>query len=181
VEMDHESHDPGAASSTTASPPILKRETIFVARERGRFALLFAMCTLAGVTMGFGLRGVSTHRCALTERQPVVTHAPSLSCSEGCTWLGIQMADTPHGVLVTRIFDGAPAGELAAGGLLQPGDFIESIGSRAIHDAADVVAEIRSRAPGDVVAMRLHRPGQAVVILEAELGWISGSTLHRLR
>jgi len=173
----------GDDSSTTASRPILQRETIFVPRERGRFALLFAMCTLAGVTMGFGLRGVSTHRCELTERAAVAAHAtaPSRSCGEGCTWLGIQMADTPHGVLVTRVFEGSPAGELAAGGLLQPGDFIESIGPTAMHSAAEVIAEIRARAPGDVVAMRLHRPGQAVVILEAELGWISGTGFHRLR
>lgn len=162
--------------------PVLRREAILVARDRGRLALLFAMCTLAGVAMGFGLRGVSTAHCPGANHAKAPPPAKTVSCDQGCTWLGIQMIDTREGVRVVRVFDGTPAAELAAGGLLQAGDYVHSIAGQRVTRSVDVIRSIRAHGPGDVVPMRLRRPGQkAVVMLEAELGWITAQQFHTLR
>jgi hypothetical protein len=160
----------------------LRREAIMVTRDRGRLGLLFAMCTLAGVAMGFGLRGVQSSHCPARAAAEAPPPARSVSCTEGCTWLGIQMVDTREGVRVVRVFENTPAAELADGGLLQPGDYIHSIDGSRMHRSVQVIRQIRAHGPGDVVSMRLRRPGQkAVVMLEAELGWITAQQFHGLR
>lgn len=168
--------------------PILRREAIVVAQGRARLAFLFAMCTLAGVAMGFGLRGVGATQCPMAVERSAAAIAKSqpaprtLSCDQGCTWLGIQMIDTREGVRIVKFFEGTPAAELAEGGLLGPGDFIHSVSGQRVRSAHDVIRQIRRRAPGDEVSMRLRRPGQdAVVMLEAELGWITGQQYRDLQ
>ena len=168
--------------ATRQDPPILKREALFVRRDSGRVALVFAMCTLAGVATGFGIRGMATSCPVASQQQPVgpvVRAAPG--CHSGCTWLGIQMIDTRDGVRVVQVFPQSPADQLRTDGLLVPGDYIYSVSGQRIRRAAEVVATIHSRAPGDRVSMRLRRPGsQAVVMLEAELGWITSRRFQQL-
>jgi len=180
---DRHQSDSLETEGTQLEAPTLRREAIMVSRDHGRLAIVFAICTMAGVAMGFGLRGMTAtcpaHRQAVqrTAKAP----PPSASCQSGCTWLGIQMIETRRGVRVVRVFDGSPAAELRAGGLLIPGDFITTVGGKRVRRAAQVVQIIRDREPGDSVSMRLRRPGQeAVVMLDAELGWITGARFHRL-
>ena len=84
--------------------------------------------------------------------------------------------------MVVGVFQGTAAAELASGGLIETGDTIEAVGGVPVRSSVDVINSIRSRAPGDLLGLRLRRhDGAALVMLEAELGWISGDRFRQLR
>ncbi len=151
-------------------PAPLKRETILVPSERGRLAVLVALCSLAGVAVGFGLsnmaHAVREHRCphlsAVSHRAVVLDHRWADTAP---TWLGVNIvtadasaaatAHDPAGARVVRVLHGSPA----RGAGVIPGDVIVAVDGQPVADSQDLVHMIRSRRAGQRVTLGLERDG----------------------
>lgn len=80
-------------------------------------------------------------------------------------FLGIATSDSENGVVVQTVSAGS--GAEAAG--LQQGDVITAVDGQAIQQTTDLVGALRSKAPGDTIAITVERGGQQVD-LTATLG-----------
>ncbi|WP_428267098.1 PDZ domain-containing protein [Haliangium sp.] len=150
----------------------LKRETILMSSDRGRLGLLVALCSLAGVVVGFGISNMAVmraHHCPTM----TVTSVPSAAPVDTPTWLGVRISDAREGgALVQKVEAGSPAADAG----LRRGDVVTGV-SRArcgrrfspITRASDLVRTVRSRDAGDSVRIRLLRDGDTYT-LRARLG-----------
>lgn len=169
-----------AENQTPPSPPPapnearvlrLKRETILVSSDRGRLGLLVALCSLAGVVVGFGLSNMAAMRLQSCPTSLPAAHV-SATAIETPTWLGVRITSAAQGgVFVQSVDPSSPAQEAG----LRRGDIIVGVGSshcsrslQAVNTASELVRLVRSEEPGDTVRIRLQRDGE-IHTVRAEL------------
>ncbi len=79
------------------------------------------------------------------------------TADHGYLGAGVTASDTGTGAVLQRLSAGGPA---AAAGL-QAGDVVTAIDSRLVEAPADLVAAVRSHAPGDTVTLSYTRDGKS--------------------
>jgi hypothetical protein len=164
-------HHPDTSNPTTSSlaaqaAPKLQKETVLMVNDRGRLGLLVALCSLAGVAVGFGLSnmavGLHSQHCSTYSAPPAVEIiAPARA--ETPTWLGVRISDhADTGAYVLSVEPNSPAQRAG----LQRGDVIVGLGrgncSKRVKDvdtAADLVRLVRSAEVGDRALVMIHRDG----------------------
>jgi len=149
----------------------LKRETVLVSSDRGRLGLLVALCSLAGVVVGFGLSNMAAMRLQSCPTSLPAAHV-SAAAIETPTWLGVRITNAAQGgVFVQSVDPSSPAQEAG----LRRGDVILGVGSshcsrsfRTVSSASELVQLVRSEDAGDMVRIRLQRDGESHTV-RAEL------------
>jgi S1-C subfamily serine protease len=74
------------------------------------------------------------------------------------TWLGVEVASTPSGVLIEGIVAGGPADAAA----LRPGDVLLAVGRQPIRSLRDLTAVLAGLRPGQTVDMHVRRGGATI-------------------
>ena len=149
--------------------PRLRREAMRVSSDRGRLGLLVALCSLAGVVVGFGLSNMAAMRlqhCATS--LPVVASHASAAAVDTPTWLGVRISTAAHGgALVQSVDPSSPA--QAAG--IRRGDIIQAMSTghcsrsfKAVNTAAELVRMVRAQDAGDDVRLRVQRRDREVTV-----------------
>ncbi|MCG8424874.1 MAG: PDZ domain-containing protein [Proteobacteria bacterium] len=165
-----ELESPSPSKSSAPDAPKLKRETIVMVNDRGRLGLLVALCSLAGVAVGFGLSsmasGLYSHHCGaragfshMQRTAPASTETPP--------WLGvrIQTQRVTGGAHVKRVEGNSPARRAG----IQPGDVIVGFARSGcpkrvqnIATASDLVRQVQSADVGERVLIMLERDGKSL-------------------
>lgn len=145
--------------------PPLKRETILPSSDRGRVATLVAMCSLAGVAVGFGLSTAAMQAASDASRTVVITDVrPSspelLAATADTPWLGIGFHTVNNGVVVDRVFAATPAEAVG----LHTGDVIIGYERVPVHTSTDLFHMVRSSAIGERPVIDVLRNGHAVEV-----------------
>ncbi len=150
-------------------PRPLRREAMLIATERQRGALLAAVCSLAGVGLGFGLSqmaiaNTNCHRHTVAVEQvrsqsPVQAKvSPTVPRIAKFTWLGVEghtlrLDDARSGIgigaVVTGVFPGSPAAEAG----LAPGSIITGVEGTPVVSFPALIAAIRSHDKGEQVTV----------------------------
>ena len=136
---------------------VLKRETILPAPDRSRVAAVAAMCSLAGIAVGFGLSmfalqmtEVSTPRVRCTRHVIDATPIPHPPIPYlGITFISAHDRVGPHddvGARITAVHRGTPA---ASAGL-RAGDVVIGYDGSLVDDADELFRSVR----GDEVGNR---------------------------
>ncbi|GAB4563292.1 MAG: hypothetical protein Tsb0020_12300 [Haliangiales bacterium] len=132
--------------------------------DRGRLGLLVALCSLAGVVVGFGLSNMATmrvHHCSSAR----VVSTQMAAAVETPTWLGVRVTTdrADGGAYVRAVEPGSPAARAG----IQRGDVITGVSRshcgrsvRSIDTAQALVRTVRSRDVGDRVRIRVRRGGE---------------------
>lgn len=148
----------------------LKRETIVMGNDRGRMGVLVALCSLAGVVIGFGLSNMAAsmrmYHCPVEHVRTV--QAPMAAPVETPAWLGVRITnDYQGGAYVQHVEVGSPA--RSAG--IQRGDVIVGFSdgscpkrAKRVSSARDLVRMVRSADVGDRSAVVVRRNGQEQVV-----------------
>lgn len=162
----------------------LRREALFVRGERQRIAVIAALCSLAGMSLGFGLGQIATtanSNCVHHETvRHVVSHhvpGPIVQQAQGYTWLGVEVmsARKLEGAIVTEVVSGSPAEEAG----LEPGDVVVSFGTSKVMSSAGLVRAVQSHHPGQVVEITKRTSEGTLETLQTKLGTINRSELHQ--
>jgi predicted metalloprotease with PDZ domain len=145
--------------------PPLKRETILPNSDRGRVATLVAMCSLAGVAVGFGLSTAAMQAASDASRTVVITDVRPASsaelavASDDTPWLGIRFhTGCQGGAVVDQVYPATPA---EAAGVL-PGDVVIGYERVPVHTSTDLFHMVRTSAIGERPVIDLVRNGHAV-------------------
>ena len=159
--------NPTTPDTTAQSVPKLQREAVVMVNERGRLGLLVALCSLAGVAVGFALSnmamGLHAHYCGSRLEAPMARIVVP-AAADTPTWLGVRITSHPSGgAHIEAIEPGSPA--VAAG--LQRGDVITGFADngcprqvRTVRSARDLVHLVRSAGIGDQALIRIERNHQ---------------------
>jgi hypothetical protein len=147
--------------------PRLRREAMLVSSDRGRLGLLVALCSLAGVVVGFGLSNMAAMRLQHypTSLPVAETHVPAV---ETPTWLGIRITTAAGGGALVQVVD--PSSPAQAAGIRR-GDVILGMNTshcsrsfQSVETASDMVRLVRGREAGDNVRLRLQRSDQDMTV-----------------
>lgn len=134
--------------------------------DRGRLGLLIALCSLAGVAVGFGLSNMAAnlhgHHCGLRTSLPTVQIASPIR-TETPTWLGVRIKDNAGGgAYVLSVEPDSPASRSG----LQPGDVVTGFAengchtrAQAVRTASDLVRLVQSADVGDRALVEIERDG----------------------
>lgn len=154
--------------------PRLRREAMLVNGDRGRLGLLVALCSLAGVVVGFGLSNMAAMRlqhCPTVS--PQITSQVSVAPVETPTWLGVRVTTAAHGGAFVQAVD--PSSPAQAAGIRR-GDVILGMSSgqcsrkfQSVDTASEMVRMVRSREVGATVRFRVQRNEQELTV-RAQLG-----------
>lgn len=213
------SSDPGPLPPTMAEQPApptsfvgdgrLHREAVVLVHDRGRFAVLVSVCTLAGVALGFTLAtlsGAGTARCDHGEIltgaapapvigvEPEVAPDPRARMHRGPHRLGGQIGgldiwqNDPRAWLGVTLEDapgGARVTRVMSGSPahdvgIQAGDVITAVDAESIATASQLVRLVQDRDPGDTLALTVDRDGSELS-LEVSLSAVGGSQGLRIR
>jgi membrane-associated protease RseP (regulator of RpoE activity) len=200
---------PDAGTTPLAAPPPvnfasdnrLQREAVVLVHDRGRFAVLVSVCTLAGVALGFTLATLSGSGAARCDHGEVrASHAPPVMVApdhdppdmkfwgpgahggvhiwkdDPHAWLGVSLEDAANGARVTEVMSGSPASQAG----IQTGDVIVQVDAESIATASQMVRLVRDHDPGDALSITLERDGDEVS-LDVSLSKIGGSAGVRVR
>lgn len=160
--------NPSPVDTTAPAVPKLQREAVVMVNERGRLGLLVALCSLAGVAVGFALSnmamGLHAHYCNSRLEAPLARIVVPAAAAETPTWLGVRITSHPGGgAHIEAIEPSSPAS--AAG--LQRGDVIVGFADngcprqvRTVRSARDLVHLVRSAAAGDQSLIRVERDNE---------------------
>jgi membrane-associated protease RseP (regulator of RpoE activity) len=151
--------------------PRLQRETVVMVNDRGRLGLLVALCSLAGVAVGFGLSNMATglhaNQCHVRSAQPaasvhVITQAEAPAL-ETPTWLGVRIRTVPNrGAIVEVVEPNSPAQRAG----IREGDIITAFAqscrqpNRRVNSSRDLVRQVQSSPVGARSVVTLERDGQ---------------------
>ncbi len=143
--------EPAAAPPERAMErmPDLKRETILPAPDRSRVAAVAAMCSLAGIAVGFGLSMFALQMTEVSSRgcpRRAVASAPVMQ--RAIPYLGIKFVSAheavgPHrnvGARIIKVHHGTPA-HLAG---LRVGDLVIGYDGELVDNAEELVRDVRS-------------------------------------
>lgn len=165
--------------------PTLKREAIVMVNDRGRLGLLVALCSLAGVAVGFGLSsmasGLYAHHCNARVNTAQIQHITHVQ-SETPPWLGVRIVNARDGgAKVERVEHGSPASQIG----IQAGDvivgFARSGCPKRLHtvtNATSLVRLVRSAEVGERVLVVVERDGESKSI-RIELQHMPRGLYHR--
>jgi S1-C subfamily serine protease len=156
------------------SAPRLRREAMLVNSDRGRLGLLVALCSLAGVVVGFGLSNMAAMRLQHCPTVPPnVASQVSMTAVETPTWLGVRVTTVAHGGALVQAVD--PSSPAQAAGIRR-GDLIVGMSSghcsrsfQSVDTASEMVRLVRGREVGSTVRLRLQRNEQELTV-RAQLG-----------
>jgi membrane-associated protease RseP (regulator of RpoE activity) len=127
--------------------PADTRERAAAARERWGWELkvsaLIALGILLTAAAAYGLTAIVV--ASDNQNAAAVNRAHS--------WLGIDVAGSPSGILITNVVPRSPA--QSAG--LRPGDRITAINTQPVGTVDGVSAALRALQPGDIVAVQFSR------------------------
>ncbi len=152
---------------TPKSGPKLQRETVVMVNDRGRLGLLVALCSLAGVAVGFGLSnmamGVHSHHCGFHQTAPSVEMSAPVQ-SDTPTWLGVRITDHADGG--AHIISVEPSSPASRAGLRR-GDVVTGFSTRGcskraepVESSTDLVRLVRSAEPGTNAKVIYRRDGE---------------------
>jgi membrane-associated protease RseP (regulator of RpoE activity) len=141
--------------NTNQNIPPLRREVVVRPADQGYLALVFALCTMAGLSVGFGLKAMTL---AMMHDAQQVSHArgidtPVPQCDDECAWLGIQFRDAGAYPRVVAVFDKSPAARAG----IKVGDRIARLDGTAIRTSRDIIRKVRSKSPGDTLNLSILR------------------------
>jgi len=155
--------------------PPLKRETILPNHDRGRIATLVAMCSLAGVAVGFGLSTAAMQAASDASRTVIVTDMrpapvdPQLlpDATGDLAWLGIkfrtaevQTEGRGTGAVVDEVVPRSPARAIG----LHRGDIIVGYDYTPVHTSTDLVHMVRTSSVGDRPTLQILRDGRSIML-----------------
>ena len=176
--------DPDLTPPTRSEDLVLRRETLLVGNERGRLAVLVALCSLAGVAVGFGLSNMANN---LANQSRGVTQAsasvitPSMESNWDVfapTWLGVTVvtrAGCQGGAKVVHVVPDSPARMMG----VQVGDVIHTVDGQRIETAQELVDIIRAKHTGDTAELGSLRDGEQIDT-RVPLGMMPISIAHLL-
>lgn len=162
------------AETTASQVPVLRRETLLVGNERGRLAVLVALCSLAGVAVGFGLSNMANNLGAQRDTAVVRSASPITPSMErnwdvfAPTWLGVTVVTKDGcrgGAKVVDVVPSSPARMMG----IRVGDVIRSVDGERIRSAQALVDEIRAKHHGDTTELVVKRDHERLEI-DVELG-----------
>jgi S1-C subfamily serine protease len=131
--------------------PSLRREAILPQSDRGRVATLVAMCSLAGVAVGFGLSTAAMQAASDASRAVMVsdvrlTASDVAPPGDDTPWLGIGFhTGTCGGAVVDQVRPGSPAASVG----LRPGDLVIGYDHARVNNTADLFHKVRASSIGD--------------------------------
>ena len=155
--------------------PPLKRETILPNHDRGRIATLVAMCSLAGVAVGFGLSTAAMQAASDASRTVIVTDVrpsavdPQLLPNAGgdLAWLGIRFRTAEvradgrgTGAVIDDVVPHSPARAIG----LATGDIIVGYDYTPVHTSSDLVHMVRTSHVGDRPSLQVLRGGHSIEV-----------------
>jgi len=157
---------------------LLKRETILPNHDRGRIATLVAMCSLAGVAVGFGLSTAAMQAASDASRTVIVTdvrpaEAQLIPNATGdLAWLGIRFRTAAvesegrgTGAVIDLVVPRSPAQAVG----LATGDIVVGYDYVPVHTSDDLVHMVRASAVGDQPVLQILR-GRRSMQVRATLG-----------
>ena len=144
--------------------PPLKREAILPSSDRGRVATLVAMCSLAGVAVGFGLSTAAMQAASDASRTVIVSDV-RLSAND----VAPPGDDTPYlgigfhtgqcgGAVVDHVTAGSPAASVG----MRPGDLVIGFDHTRVNNTVDLFHKVRSSAIGDRPLIDVMRAGHTL-------------------
>lgn len=153
--------------------PRLRREAMLASSDRGRLGLLVALCSLAGVVVGFGLSNMAAMRLQRCPVPPVVEAHMSAAAVETPTWLGVRISTAVDGGALVQAVDPSSPAQVAG---IRRGDVIVGMstgrcsrGLQNVDTAGEMVRLVRSREVHEQVELRLKRGDQEITV-HAQLG-----------
>ncbi len=166
--MSVENESGESAVAATVAP--LKRETILPNSDRGRVATLVAMCSLAGVAVGFGLSTAAMQAASDASRTIVITDVRSgyldrevLPATDSVPWLGVGFHTAYDdgamvGALIDRVFPATPAEVVG----LIVGDVVVGYEHAPVHSSTELFRMVRASSVGAHPALAVIRHGHAI-------------------
>ncbi len=160
---------PGNGSSKLVP---LKRETIILSPDRGRLGLLVALCSLAGVVVGFGLSNMASSmrmsHCAAARIAPATPSVATAAPIKTPPWLGVRVTTSPEGgAYVQQVEPNSPAVSVG----IRPGDVIVGFSSKScpsrvkqVRSNSDLVRMVRQAKAGDRTRIVVQRQGEKRVM-----------------
>jgi S1-C subfamily serine protease len=171
VESERDVQDSGTTVAMTTPPPTaLRREAILPSDDRRRIGTMVAMCSLAGVGVGFGLSTAAMQAASEASRTMVVEQR-SIEVvpaeASDVPWLGVRFRDArteadglSQGAAIDRVLRGTPA-ERAG---FAPGDIVVQFEGHPVLSMEDFYRDVRMSDVGDEPRIDVVRNGQAVTL-----------------
>ncbi len=156
-------------SIQSPSEPKLKRETIVMVNDRGRLGLLVALCSLAGVAVGFGLSsmasGLYAHHCSASAAHH---HVQSVQHVETPPWLGVRITTSRDGGAHVEWVEPSSPAQYAG---IQRGDVIVGFARsrcpkrvQSVGTSSELVRRVRSADVGERVWVKIRRDGRTMSV-----------------
>ncbi|MCE9573259.1 MAG: PDZ domain-containing protein [Deltaproteobacteria bacterium] len=164
---------------TTSPPTALRREAILPSDDRRRLGTMVAMCSLAGVAVGFGLSTAAMQAASEASRTVVLEQRSVELVPAGADvpWLGVRFRDArgqldglTQGAAIDRVICNTPAARAG----FEVGDVVVRYDGRPVLSMSDFYTDVRSSEVGDQPTIDVVRDGHAV-----ELHPTLGARYHR--
>jgi membrane-associated protease RseP (regulator of RpoE activity) len=160
---------PGSQQVAIARTPELRREAILPAPDRSRVAAVAAMCSLAGIAVGFGLSMFALQMTEVGTRNHCPRRAAMPMAHRAIPYLGITFISAhdsvgPHddvGARIITVHRGTPA---EASGL-RVGDVIIGYDGDLVDDADEMVRNVHADRIGSRPVIDVIRDDEAVQIV----------------